>query len=162
MRHISLAVLGIFATLATYAQISDAEADAVANLLAVQKKEAMAKLVDVSKKDSATFWKIYDEYQKLNIKTAKERLRLYEQTAAAYNNLTPAIADSLARRYFSNRLDQEKTLEDYYKKIKTATSPVVAFQFYQAEVYMITQIRSQIMQQIPTYGQVQLATKKKE
>ena len=50
--------------LATYAQSSDAEADAMADLLRVQKKEAVAKLVPVHGKDSATFWKIYDEYQK--------------------------------------------------------------------------------------------------
>jgi hypothetical protein len=73
--------------------------------------------------------------------------------------MTPAVADSLANKYFSNRMEQEKTLETYYKKIKAATNAVVAFEFYQAEVYLLTQIRAQIMQQIPTYGQL-LAMKK--
>jgi hypothetical protein len=78
----------------------------------------------------------------------------------AYRNLTPAIADSLAIKYFKNRNDQEKTLEEYYAKIKKATNPVAAFQFYQSELYLLTQIRASIMQQIPTYGEVQLAIKK--
>jgi len=162
MKKISISLFGLFVAMAVYAQISDAEAEAVANLLAVQKKEAMAKLVSISGKDSAAFWKIYDEYQKKNVAMGKSRIKLYEQTANAYNNLSPAIADSLAKKYFANRMNQEQELEEYYKKIKAATNPVVAFQFYQAEVYMLTQIRAQIMQQIPTYGQVQLATKKKE
>jgi len=142
------------------AQTSDAEAEAMINLLGVQKREAVAHLVNVTAKDSAAFWKIYTEYEQENKKTAKNRLGLYEKTAMSYRDLTPAVADSLATQYFANRFDQEKTLETYYKKIKAATSPVVAFQFYQAEVYILTQLRASIMQQIPTYGQLMNASKK--
>lgn len=141
------------------AQTSDAEADALINLLGVQKKEAISKLVPVTGKDSVTFWKIYDEYQQLNKSTAKARIGLYERTALAYRNMNPAIADSLAMKYFGNRMDQEKNLEVYYKKIKAATNAVTAFEFYQAEVYLLTLIRSQIMSQIPTYGQIHAASK---
>jgi hypothetical protein len=143
-----------------HAQTSDAEADAIVNLLGVQKKEAVSKLVPVSGKDSVAFWKIYDEYQVSNKATAKSRIALYEKTAHAYNNMTPPIADSLAAKYFLNRAEQEKSLEVYYKKIKAATNALIAFEFYQAEVYMLTQIRSTIMQQIPTYGQLQSSMKK--
>jgi hypothetical protein len=162
MKSLIIALSCVYATNAAVAQISNAEAEAMANLLMVQKKEAVGKLVSVSGKDSATFWKIYDEYNQKNLATAKARIKLYEQTAYAYSNLTPKMADSLALRYFENRENQEKMLEDYYKKIKAATNATVAFQFYQAEVYLITQIRASIMQQIPTYGQVQMAVKKKE
>ena len=156
-----IATFFAFTTLAAYSQTSDAETDAIVNLLGVQKKEAMMKLVNVAAKDSVAFWKIYDEYQQKNKETAKSRIKLYEGTAHAYSNMTPAVADSLAKQYFVNREDQEKTLEDYYKKIKAATNAVTAFEFYQAEIYMITQIRAQIMQQIPTYGQLQNAALKK-
>jgi hypothetical protein len=88
-------------------------------------------------------------------------MKLYEATAHAYQNMTPKMADSLAKKYFENRFSQEKTLEEYYNKIKAATNPVVAFQFYQAEVYMLTSIRAHIMQQIPTYGQFHAMTNKK-
>jgi len=142
------------------AQTSDAEADAIVNLLGVQKKEAMSRLVEVSSKDSAAFWKIYDEYQQVNKATGKERINLYEKTALAYKNMTPEVADSLSDKYFTNRFEQEKTLEAYYKKIKAATNAVVAFQFYQAEVFMLTQIRASIMEQVPTYGEFQHARHK--
>ena len=157
---ILLAAFFIGAFSGAFAQTSDAEADAMINLLGVQKKEAVAKLVPVSGKDSIAFWKIYDEYQKSNKATAKARLRLYESTANAYYNMTPAIADSLSAKYFINRAEQEKSLEVYYKKIKTATNALVAFEFYQAEVYILTQIRASIMQQIPTYGQLHSIMKK--
>ncbi len=144
------------------AQTSDAEAEAIVNLLGVQKKEAISKLVSVTGKDSIAFWKIYNEYHQKNLATAKSRIKLYEQTAMAYGNMTPAIADSLAMKYFANRAGQEKSLEEYYKKIKAATNAVTAFEFYQAEVYLLNQIRSSIMQQIPTYGQIKAANRKKE
>jgi len=154
------AVFFILAISGSYAQTSDAEAEAIVNLLGVQKKEAVSKLVPVSGKDSVAFWKLYEEYHQLNKATAKSRITLYERTAMAYTNMTPAVADSLANKYFANRMEQEKTLETYYKKIKAATNAVVAFEFYQAEVYLLTQIRAQIMQQIPTYGQLVASMKK--
>jgi len=161
MKKIFLAVFCTYATIAAYAQTSDAEAEAMVNLLGVQKKEAVAKLVPVTGKDSAAFWKIYDEYLKKNKDLAKTRIKLYEQTAQTYSNMTAANANSLAVRYFENRSIQEKSLEEYYNKIKTATNAVVAFEFYQAEIYLTTQIRASIMQQIPTYGEIQIAAQKK-
>ena len=146
--------------LPSFAQTSDAEAEAIVNLLGVQKKEAIAQLVSVRGKDSVAFWKLYDEYNKKNIATGKQRLKLYEKTAQAYLSMTPATADSLAKQYFDNRFGQEKSLEEYYKKIKAATNAVIAFEFYQAEVYLLTQIRAHIMQQIPTYGQFVAILKK--
>ena len=142
------------------AQTSDAEAEAMANLLGVQKREVVSKLVTVSGKDSVAFWKLYDEYQQKNDAMAKNRIQLYEQTARSYNTMTPGVADSLAQRYFANRDGQEKVLEEYYKKIKSATNAVTAFEFYQAETYLLTQVRATIMQQIPTYGEFQSAVKK--
>lgn len=139
---------------ASFAQTSDAEAEALINLLGVQKREAVGQLVQVSGKDSVAFWKIFDDYQQQNKKTALQRIKLYERTALAYENLTATKADSLASQYFINRGEQEKMLESYYKKIKAATNANVAFQFYQAELYLTTQIRAQIMMQIPTYGQL--------
>jgi len=160
MQTILAAVMAVFAATIVYGQTSDAEAEALVNLLGVQKKEAIARLVNVSGKDSVAFWKIYDEYQKENKATARYRIKLYETTAGAYSNMTPVIADSLANKYFINRIEQEKSLQEYYKKIKTATNAVVAFEFYQAEVYLLTQIRASIMQQIPTYGELQRAAKR--
>jgi hypothetical protein len=139
---------------AVQAQTSDAEAEAIVNLLGVQKREAVAQLVQVTGKDSVAFWKVYAEYEKSSSKFAKARLTLYEKTAVAYANMTPGMADSLAAKQFVLRAEQEKDLENYYKKMRAATNPVVAFMFYQSEIYLLTQLRAQIMAQIPTYGQL--------
>ena len=152
----------MMASFVMYAQMSDAEAEATANLLGVQKKEIIMKLVSVSGKDSMTFWNLYDEYLQKNKSLTKERIQLYEQTARSYNKMTAGAADSLARRYFTIRDQQEKSLQDYYKKIKASSNAVAAFQFYQAETYLLTQVRATIMQQIPTYGEYRNSIKLKD
>jgi len=159
MRKILLLVFSA-STIMSYAQTSDAEAQAIVNLLGVQKKEVIAKLVVIQPKDSAAFWKLYDEYQKNNLQFAKNRIQLYEKTAMSYSNMTPKIADSLSGKYFDNRMSQEKSLQEYYQKIKSATNAVTAFEFYQAEVYILTQVRAYIMQQIPTYSEFIAARKR--
>jgi hypothetical protein len=162
MKIILLSVFFVCATLITYAQTSDEEAEAIVNLLGVQKKEAVKQLVAVSDKDSVAFWKIYNEYQEENKKTAKSRISLYERTVQAYSKMTPAIADSLAKGFFEIRNGQEKSIEKYYGKIRLATNPITAFEFYQAETYLLTQMRAAIMQQVPTYGELQNARKAKQ
>jgi len=160
MKSIKLLFALFFAgTFSSFAQTSDAEIDAMVNLLGVQKKEAVAQMVKVTGKDSVAFWKIYDEYQAGNKKTGADRIKLYEKTALAYSNMTPQRADSLANQQFVLRMEQEKTLETYYNKIKAATNATIAFQFYQAETYLLTLLRAQIMAQIPTYGELQLSKK---
>ncbi|HSC53510.1 MAG TPA: hypothetical protein VLC98_07820 [Phnomibacter sp.] len=162
MKKKTLLVALIFAgSIAANCQTPEDEVEAMITLLGVQKKEAVAKLVYVPSKDSVSFWNIYNEYQQDNKKTATQRLQLYEKTALSYEKLTPESADSLASRYFQNRLKQEKSLEAYYKKMKKATNATLAFQFYQAEVYLLTLLRAQIMQQIPTYGELQLLYRSK-
>jgi len=159
-KNVLIAILCVCAS-TSFAQTSDAETEAMINLLGVQKRKTIAQLVQVSGKDSVTFWKIYDEYQAANKKTSLGRIKLYEKTALANSNMTPTRADSLANRYFVNRVEQEKTLETYYNKIKVAINAIVAFEFYQAEVYLLTQLRAQIMMQIPTYGQLKVMAKQK-
>ena len=97
----------------------------------------------------------------MNKKHAKDRIKLYEGTVHAYASMNPKLADSLASRFFANRMDQEKILEVYYGKIKAATNPIIAFEFYQAETFILTQIRANIMRQIPTYGQLIAASRNK-
>jgi hypothetical protein len=160
IKNVLLTLVCVGAALSSFAQTSDAEAEAVARLLGVQKKEAVAQLVSVAQKDSAVFWKLYDEYIQSNIADGKERIKLFEETALSYATMTPETADALANRYFKLRVKQEKSLEEYYKKIKAATNATNAFQFYQAEIYMLTLMRGTIMQQIPTFGEVLKASKK--
>ena len=160
MKKILLVLVGAFCAAHLYAQTSDAEAEAVAGLFGDKKKEVVAKLVSVTAKDSVKFWSLYDEYLEKTTAVAISKIHLYEKTALAYSNMTPHMADSLARKYFANRKTQQKMLEEFYRKIKSATNAVTAFEFYQAEVYIVTQVRSPIMQERPVYADFKMASRR--
>lgn len=130
------------------------ELEAVVNLLGVQRKQAVAQLVNITKSDSANFWKVYNAFEDEQKKLRKKRIEATEKLVNSYSSLDDKAADQLAKDFFELRSGQEKLLVQYYEKMKTATNSVMAFQFYQSEVYLLTLGRVNIMQQIPTYGQV--------
>src|SRR5215217_2285101 len=159
MKRILLVLVGAVGTFELYAQISDSEAEARLDLIAIQTKDAISRLVSVTCKDSVVFWKLYDEYQEKSTAVEKSRIQLYEQTALSYGNMNPHIADSLAHRFINNSIVQERTLEEYYEKIKSATNAVTAFEFYQAEVFILAQVRVNITQVTAIYARFKTAAR---
>jgi len=161
MKKCFLVLICALCTNALYGQTSKPDAEAMARIMGEEKKAAMANLVAVSGNDSVKFWEVYDEYEKQNVELAKSRLQLYEKIVRLYGKMDTYIADSIAQLYFDNRVIQENNLQDYYKKMKAATNSIIAFEFYQAEVFLLTEIRGMIMQKLPTYGEYVKSTQTK-
>ena len=156
--------LVLFCTCVALSSFSQAatndELDAIVTLLGMEKKQAINELINITTKDSANFWKVYSTFEEEQKKFRKKRILTYEKLVNSYNAMDDKTADQLAKDFFELRMGQEKLLEQYYGKMKVATSSSMAIQFYQAETYFITLARGTIMQQIPTYGQVLKATNK--
>jgi hypothetical protein len=133
---------------------SNDELDAIVTLLGAQKRDLVKALVHITPKDSANFWKVYASFEQDQKKLRKERIQSYEKFANSYDKMDDKTADELAKSFAETRIAQEKLLQEYYGKVKTATSATLAIQFYQAETYYLTLARANIMQQLPTYGQV--------
>ncbi len=134
--------------------VSNDELDAIVTLLGVQKRDLVKELVNITSKDSANFWKVYATFEQDQKKLRKERIQSVEKFIKAYDKMDDKTADELAKSFFETRVAQEKLLQQYYDKVKAATSASLAIQFYQAETYYLTLARANIMQQLPTYGQV--------
>lgn len=158
------AFLFLFCTSLAFSSFSQTptndELDAIVTLLGMEKKQAINELVSITSKDSVNFWKVYSTFEEEQKKFRKKRILTYEKLVKAYSAMDDKTADQLAKDFFELRMGQEKLLEQYYGKIKAATSSSMAIQFYQAETYFITLARGTIMQQIPTYGQILKATNK--
>jgi hypothetical protein len=133
---------------------SNDELDAIVTLLGAQKRDLVKALVNITTKDSANFWKVYTAFEQDQKKMRKERILSYEKFANSYDKMNDKTADELAKSFAETRIAQEKLLEQYYGKMKAATSATLAIQFYQAETYYLTLARASIMEQLPTYGQV--------
>jgi hypothetical protein len=153
---LKIAILALFCVSASFslqAQTND-ELDAMVTLLGMEKKQAINELVNITTKDSVNFWKVYGAFEAEQKKFRKERMLSYEKLVKAYDAMDDKTADELAKQFFALRDGQEKLLVQYYTKVKTATNASLAIQFYQAETYFLTLARANIMQQLPTYGQI--------
>jgi len=156
MKKITILAFLVFTVAAGYSQSNKEEVDAVQALFGMEKKAVIAELIKMNAKDSAKFWPIYDQYETERKKLGRERMKLLDQIADAYQHMTPAKADAVTQKTISLGAQTDKLLATYYTKVKTATNSSVAFEFYQAEMYLLTEIRGAIMSKIPLYSEFKL------
>jgi hypothetical protein len=79
------------------------------------------------------FWHEYYPYEAELKKLNDQRLALIRDYQYNLDKMNDDTADSLAKRAFAIREKKLELLEDYYKKIRKATSPVIAARFLQVE-----------------------------
>ncbi|HEY8159075.1 MAG TPA: hypothetical protein VIF10_10275 [Methylobacter sp.] len=79
------------------------------------------------------FWHEYYPYEAELKKINDERLALIRDYKFNLNNMTDDTANSLAKRAIAIREKKLELLKEYYKKIKKATSPIIAAKFLQVE-----------------------------
>jgi hypothetical protein len=79
------------------------------------------------------FWHEYYQYETEYKKLNDERLALIRDYQFNLNQMTDDAANSLADRAFAIRKKKLELIEEYYDKIKRATSPMIATRFLQVE-----------------------------
>jgi hypothetical protein len=79
------------------------------------------------------FWHEYYPYEAELKKLNDERLALIRDYQFNMNKMNDDTANSLAKRAFAIREKKLELLDEYYKKIRKATSPVIAARFLQVE-----------------------------
>jgi len=150
MKKVSLILLTMFLfTGLIKAQTNKEEVDIMQAAFGMEKKAMVAEFVRVDAAQKDAFWKLYDEYETQRKAYGKERIDLLEQ----YNNNYESMADETADAWMKRVLDLGKKTDalllSYYKKVKKATNPINALQFYQVEMFILSGIRNQIMGELP-------------
>ena len=79
------------------------------------------------------FWHQYYPYEAELKKLNDQRLQLIRDYEFNYNQMDDKTANNLAERALAIRKHKLILLEDYYEKMKKATSPSVAARFLQVE-----------------------------
>jgi hypothetical protein len=149
MKKITLLLaLLAFVTFA-FAQSNKEEIDLFQAAAGMQKKEAVAAFVQPSDAQKDAFWKLYDEYESARKINGQKRIQLLEQYAQQYNSMNDAQAEVWAKDVMKLQKSTDALIVTYYNKIKKATSPIVALQFYQIENYILSVIRAEVLDQVP-------------
>jgi len=149
MKRITLFVVALLITLLSYAQSDKEEVDLMQAAFGMEKKAVVASFVEPDEIHKDAFWDLYDEYETGRKENDKKRIQLLNQYSKEYNTMTNEKAEEWINELIKLKSATDKLIVTYYKKVKKATSPIVAAQFYQIEQYILTSVRLEIMDDIP-------------
>ena len=149
MKTCYLIVLLSFVFSGLSAQSAKEEVDFMQSVFGMEKKALVAEFVkpDAAQKDA--FWLLYDEYEMARKELGKKRIELLLKYDDNFENLGNELAGELLKESLALAKKNDKLLASYVKKVGKATSPVVAMQFHQIEMYILSEIRVAIASGLP-------------
>jgi hypothetical protein len=147
-------VCAFFSFTSVKAQSNNEDVDLIQAAFGKEKKDLLSQYMMVSTKDSAAFWKLYDEYENRRKALGKERIKIIENYANHYDNLTDAKATELGRESLKNDGQYVKLHSEYFEKFSKAIGGKNAAKLFQLETYLQTYVRAHVMDQIPFIGEL--------
>ena len=154
MKKLSLLMISMIISIASYSQSVNEEVDFVQAAFGMEKKAVVSEFIQLSDAQSQAFWDLYDQYETTRKENGKKRVALLLQYAEQYNTMTDEQADAWTKEVIKLQMATDKLIATYYNKIKKATSATVATQFYQIENYILTGIRMEILDNVPFLGEM--------
>ena len=150
MKKISLFIVAILFFQVTFAQNNQikSEMELMQDAFGFEKKEVMTEFVDLTGVNANAFWELYNEYEIARKKMGKEKMDLLYRYTTHKGDVSNTQAEKLMKRVIPLRKNFDKLVEKYYKKIKKATNPLVAAQFYQIEHYISDGINFTILDMV--------------
>ena len=152
MKKIILAAFIAVMSFGAQAQSSN-EVDMMQAMFGQEKMQIVASYVKPGKEHIEAFEKLYNEYEVERKKLGKMAIDLLNEYAEKWEGMTNEQADEWMKKVLDVSAKREKLIRSYYKKIKKATTPIIATQFYQVEIYINTSIRAAIYENIPFVGE---------
>ena len=124
------------------------EMELIQDAFGFEKKDVMSEFVNLNGVDADKFWSLYNEYEVQRKEMGKEKMELlykYTMHEGAVSNMQ---AEKLMDKAIPLRAAEDNLILKYTKKLKKATNPLVASQFYQIEHYISDGIRFTILDNI--------------
>lgn len=139
-----------FLSLSTFAQSSQDEIQLMQSLYGMEKRDIVAEFVELSEVQATEFWALYDEYENQRKELGKKKYQLLQSYVDDYGQVKPEDADAFMKQAIPLRIKSDKLTDNYYKKVKSKTDPIVAMQFYQIENYLADAIKMELLEDIYT------------
>ena len=149
MKKVILLLSALFIVAMVNAQSNKEEVELMQAAFGMEKKAMVEEFVLVDPAQKTVFWQLYDEYETARKELGKERIELLKQYADNYNKLTNEVAEAWTSKVIDLSKKTDALIITYYNKIKKATNPIVALQFYQVEGYILSGIRLSVLEQLP-------------
>ena len=149
MKTFYLLVLLSLAFSSLNAQSAKEEVDFMQSVFGMEKKALVADFVKPSDAQKDAFWQLYDEYEMARKELGKKRIELLLKYEENFDNLSNEIAADLLKEILALTNKNDKLVASYVKKVAKATDPVVAMQFHQIEMYVMSEIRLALSEGLP-------------
>ena len=149
MKKYILFSVALFLASFVFSQTNKSEVELIQAAIGMAKKDAVKEYVQVSDAQKDAFWLLYDEYETQRKELGKQRIDLLVQYSKEYRNMTNEQADAWIKKVIELQGKTDKLIVTYFKKIRKATDPIVATQFYQIENYILSIVRMKVLNEIP-------------
>jgi hypothetical protein len=153
MKKIILTTVMVGLAYLAYSQSNKEEVDLVQSVFGMEKKAMAAEFIKLEGAQKDAFWTTYDEYESKRKALGKKRIDLLNKYVSSYTSLDDPSTDRVIKDVMSLQRDTDKLVDTYYNKIKKGSGIKAAAQFYQFENYILSKIRSEIMENIPLIGE---------
>ena len=160
MKHLLIASFCLFLLNASsFAQSDKEDIDLIQSAYGKDKKALVSGYMLVQPKDSAAFWKLYDEYEDSRKAIGRERIVIIKDYATNYDKLTNAKATQLANGIFTNDAKLNNLQKTYFAKFSTIVGGRSSAKLFQVEAYLQNMVRSKLMDHIPFIDELEKAKK---
>ena len=139
-----------FLSLGIFAQSNQDEIELMQSLYGMEKRDIVAEFIELSEVQEQEFWALYNEYENERKELGKKKFQLLQSYVDDYGQVKAEDADNFMKQAIPLRIKSDKLTDNYYKKIKTKTDPIVAMQFYQIENYLADAIKMELLEDIYT------------
>jgi len=146
---LSLVFIAFF-SLNFFAQSNQDEIELMQSLYGMEKRDIVAEFIELSEVQEQEFWALYNEYENERKELGKKKFQLLQSYVDDYGQVKAEDADNFMKQAIPLRIKSDKLTDNYYKKIKTKTDPIVAMQFYQIENYLADAIKMELLEDIYT------------
>jgi len=97
------------------------------------KKLLVATNMELTEAEGKAFWPIYDEYQKEKSKLTDRTIKVIDEYAANFENLSGEVAKKLVDQNLAIQKDNLKLMESYLPKFRKVLDEKKVARFYQIE-----------------------------
>lgn len=138
-----------------FAQQSEGELDMIKSLFGNDKDLIVMEFVKVEGDNKIKFNNLYTEFENTRKDIGQKKYSALNNYVKSYNSLSEPELDEIMKEIISLNASHDKLIATYYKKMKKACGISVAAQFYQIEWYLLSQIRTVILENIPTLNDLE-------
>jgi hypothetical protein len=140
--------------LGLHAQDAKDELQMIKQLFGTDKDLIVHEFVRVEGANKEKFEKLYQEFEKVRREVGQQKFSVLNNYVKSYNTLPETELDNIMKEIIKLNAEQDKLLATYYKKVKKQCGIAVAAQFYQIEWYLLSEIRTAILENIPVISEL--------